>query len=209
MSKQIKKGQYEKRLRIAVRFNGTQFALLDGSALPAIAKDAVCELVLRPELLQNPADRDRLARDEVFPILSQGSTVLLGVSPHSVGDPKALGLICNPQEIGVQTEYWLVEVRLKQDLKIRIRGDQEAKLEPCSCLIPSLEREATSVNHAFTLISEAYETERLSHTGNVFERAYTPVGPKRWQTLDDLRINAIAQFLQRKLEFPASKDGKK
>jgi hypothetical protein len=209
MSKQIKKGQYEKRLRVAVRFDGTQFALLDGSPLPAIAKDAVCELVLRPEQLQNPDDRDRFVRDEVCPILTQGSTVLLGVSPHSVGDPKALGLICNPQEIGVQTEYWLVEVRLKQDLKIRIRGDQEAKLEPCSCLIPSLEREATSINHAFTLISETYETERLSHTGNVFERAYTPVGPKRWQTLDDLRIKAIAQSLQRKLEFPASKDDKK
>jgi hypothetical protein len=209
MSKQIKKGQYEKRLRVAVRFDGTKFALLDGSPLPAIAKDAVCELVLRPEQLQNPDDRDRFVRDEVFTILTQGSTVLLGVSPHSVGDPKALGLICNSQEIGVQTEYWLVEVRLKQDLKIRIRGDQEAKLEPCSCLIPSLEREATSVNHAFTMISETYETERLSHTGNVFERAYTPVGPKRWQTLDDLRIKAIAQSLQRKLELPASKDGKK
>jgi hypothetical protein len=93
MSKQIKKGQYEKRLRIAVRFERTQFALLDGSPLPAIAKDAVCELVLRPELLQNPADRNRLARDEVFPILSQGSRVLLGVSPPSVGDPKAAGLL--------------------------------------------------------------------------------------------------------------------
>jgi hypothetical protein len=209
MSKQIKKGQYEKRLRVAVRFDGTQFALLDGSPLPAIAKGAVCELVLRPEQLQNPDDRERFVRDEVFPILTQGSTVLLGVSPHSVGDPKAVGLICNPQEIGVQTEYWLVEVRLKQDLKIRIRGDQEARLEPCGCLIPSLEREATSVNHALTLISETYETERLSHTGNVFERAYTPVGPKRWQTLDDLRIKAIAQSLQKKLEFPASKDGKK
>src|SRR5271165_7077951 len=209
MSKQIKKGQYEKRLRVAVRFDGTQFALLDGSPLPAIAKDAVCELVLRPEQLQNPDDRDRFVRDEVFPILTQGSTVLLGVSPHSVGDPKALGLICNPQEIGVHTEYSLVEVRLKEDLKIRIRGDQEARLEPCSCLIPSLEREATSVNHAFTLISETYETERLSHTGNVFERAYTRVGPKRWQTLDDLRIKAIAQSLQRKLEFPAGEEGKR
>jgi hypothetical protein len=209
MSKQIKKAQYEKRLRIAVRFDGTHFALLDCSPLPAIAKDAVCELVLRPELLQNPADRDRLVRDEVFPILTQGTTVLLGVSPHSVGDPKAPGLICNPQERGVQTEYWLVEVRLEQDLYIRIRGDQEAKLESCKCVIPALKLEATSINHAFTLISEAYETNRLSHTGNVFERTYTPVGPKRWQTLDDLRIKAIAQSLQTKLEFPAGKEGKK
>jgi hypothetical protein len=108
MSKQIKKGQFEKRLRIAVRFGGAGFTLLDGSPLPPIAKDAICELVLRPELLQNSADRDRFVRDEVFPILSQGSPVLLGVSPHSVGDPKVPGLICNPQEFGVRTEYWLV-----------------------------------------------------------------------------------------------------
>lgn len=209
MSKQIKKSRYEKRLRIAVRFDGTTFALLDASPLPAIAKDAVCELVLRPALLQNPADRDRFVRDEVIPILSQGSAVLLGISPHLVGNTKAPGLICNPQEIGVQTEYWLIEIWLQQDLKIRIREDQEARLEPCSCLIPPLKREATSVNHAFTLISETYETERLSHTGNVFERAYTPVGPKRWQTLDDLRIKAIAQALQRKLGFLAGKEGKK
>jgi hypothetical protein len=206
MSKQIKKGQYEKRLRIAVRFDGTKFALLDGSQLPAIAKDAVCELVLRPELLQNPADRNRLVRDEVFPILSQGSRVLLGVSPHSVGDPKAVGLI-NPQQIGVKTEYWLVEVRLGQELYIRIRGDQEAKLESCKCVIPALNLEATSINHAFTIISEAYETARLSHTGNVFERAYTPLGPYRWQTLDDMRIKAIAQFLQSKLDVAEGKEG--
>src|SRR5208337_2134709 len=86
---------------------------------------------------------------------------------------------------------------------------QTFTLESCRCVIPALKLEATSINHAFTLISEAYETKRLSHTGNVFERAYTPVGPKRWQTLDDLRIKAIAQSLQGKLEFPASKDGKK
>src|SRR4051794_6755937 len=119
MSKQIKKGQYEKRLRVAVRFDGTHFTLLDGSPLPAIAKDVVCELVLRPEHIQDRDDRDRFVRDEIFPILIQGSVVLLGVSPHSVGDPKAPGLIFNPQEIGVQTEYWLVEICLQQELKIR------------------------------------------------------------------------------------------
>jgi hypothetical protein len=207
MSKQIKKQQYEKRLRIALRSTGEGFTLLDGSPPPAIVKGTVCELVVRPEALQNPDDRNRFVRDEIIPILSKETPVLLGVSPHSVGNSKALGLICSPQQIGVRTEYWLVEIRLLEDLRIRIRGDQEAKLEPCTCVIPALKREATSVNHAFTIISEAYETERLSHTGNVFQRAYTPVGPKRWQTLDDLRIDAINKSVQRKLEFAARNDG--
>jgi len=209
VSKQIKKQQYEKRLRIAVRSTGEGFTLLDGNPPPAIVKGAICELVVRPEALQNPDDRNRFVQDEVISILGEDSPLLLGVSPHSVGNPKAPGLNCSPQQIGVQTEYWLVEIRLLEDLRIRIRGDQEAKLEPCTCVIPALKREATSVNHAFTIISEAYETERLSHTGNVFQRAYIPIGPKRWQTLDDLRISAIAQSLQRKFEFSVGKEDKK
>lgn len=209
MSKQIKQDPYQKRLRVAVRFDGTQFVLLDGSPLPRLAPNSLCEIVFRPEALQNPDDQMRLVSEQRACLLGSGSVVMLGVGPHLVGDPKARGLICNPQELGVRTEYWLVEVRLLGDLLLRIRGDQEAKLEPCTCLISALEREATSLNHAFTLISEAYETERLSHTGNVFERAYTPVGPTRWQTLDELRINAITQSLQKKLDFSAAKDSRK
>lgn len=95
----------------------------------------------------------------------------------------------------LKTEYWLIEVHLEQDLSIRIRGDQEARLEKCKCVIPALRREASSVNHAFTLVSEAYETQRLSHTGNVFERAYTWVEPAGWRTLAELRLRVIADHV--------------
>jgi hypothetical protein len=36
---------------------------------------------------------------------------------------------------------------------------------------------------------------RLSHTGNVFERAYARIEPTGWQTLDQLRLTAIAGLL--------------
>jgi hypothetical protein len=207
MSKQIKKRQFEKRLRIAVRFDGARFSLLDGSPLPTISKDAVCELVLRPELLPDPRDREHFVRDDVLPILDAGRSVLIGLSPRSVGDPKPRELK-TPQETGVLTEYWLAEICLDQDLRIRIRGDQEAKLEPCKCMVPALNREAASVNHAFTMLSEAYETGRQSHTGNVFERAYIQVGPKQWETLDDLRIAAITKSLQMRLQVSSGEEGK-
>ena len=32
------------------------------------------------------------------------------------------------------------------------------------------EKTAISLNHAFTMLSEMYETHRLSHTGNVYNR---------------------------------------
>ena len=207
MSKQVRKTRYEKSLRIGVRFDGSNFVLLDCSPLPKLHKDSVCELVLRPEVIQNPKDRGQFILDEVIRILENGTAVLVGVSPHLIGDPKADGLIRDPQAVKLQTEYRFVEVLLQEDLYIRIRGDQKAKLEKCKCLIPALKREATSINHAFTLVSEAYETERLSHTGNVFDRAYTCVDPGGWRTLDDLRLKAITESRGMQKNTPPSTGG--
>ena len=202
MSKQLNRSKYEKRLRIAVRFDGEKLVLLDGGPLPKLCKEAVGELVLRPEAIQEMKDRTRFIQDYTARIVERDAVVYVGVSPHLV-DSKALGLIRNPQAIDIRSEYWLVEVRLQDDLYIRIRGDQEAKLEKCRCLIPALGKEATSINHAFTLVSEAYETQRLSHTGNVFDRAYALFTPRVWRPLDDFRIKAIADSLSKQKKTQA------
>ena len=60
------------------------------------------------------------------------------------------------------------EVVLLEPLLISVDGSERAKLNDCSCGIFLLDKEATSVNHAFTLLSEEFETDRMSHTGNVF-----------------------------------------
>jgi hypothetical protein len=197
MSKQIRKNRYEKNLRIGVRLNGDKFVLLDGNPLPKLRANALGELLLRPDVIESWADRDRFTRDDVARMLEKGSRVFLGVSPYLVGNPTAEGLLREPEKMKLKTEYWLVEVHLDQDLCIRIRGDQEARLEKCKCMISALKREASSINHAFTIVSEAYETQRLSHTGNVFERAYTWIEPTGWKTLDQLRLDAIAELLTR------------
>jgi hypothetical protein len=88
-----------------------------------------------------------------------------------------------------------VEVALKANLSLQVRGDQEARLSPCLCTIPALRHEAESLNHAFTLISEAYETKRRSHSGNVFERAYAQDERGNWQKLDELRLKAITKMV--------------
>jgi hypothetical protein len=66
---------------------------------------------------------------------------------------------------------------------------------PCVCTIPSLNMEAESLNHAFTIISEAYETKRRSHSGNVFERAYAQNDSGHWNNLDDLRLETLHRML--------------
>jgi hypothetical protein len=140
MSKQIRKTRYEKNLRLGVRFDGNNFVLLDGSPLPKLHTGAIAELVLRPEAIEDQIARARFIQDDLLPILEKGARVFIGIGPHLVGNPNLDGLLRDPQQMGLHTEYWLVEVRLEQDLRIRIRGDQEARLEKCKCVIPALKK---------------------------------------------------------------------
>ena len=54
-------------------------------------------------------------------------------------------------------------------LRLTLRGTKKPQLLSVKCDIPALGKVANSLNHAYSLISEAYEIERISHIGNVFE----------------------------------------
>lgn len=81
-----------------------------------------------------------------------------------------------------------VEIHPKQPLRIKLRGSKKGELEPCLCEIPSLDDlEATSINHAYTLISENFEMHRRSHTANVFDKVYFSDTNGIWKPLEVLR----------------------
>jgi hypothetical protein len=193
MSGKIGKQRFEKHLRIGARFDGNRFVLVDGSPLPALSEDSVVELILAPESILDSTARARFLEEMAVTILEKESRVFFGVSATMVSNMKAVGLI-SPNVLQIISEYWFVEGQLDATLMLQVRGDQEARLSPCPCTIPSLNRTADSLNHAFTLISEAFETKRRSHSGNVFERVYTQVTAGKWQALDELRSEAIARM---------------
>lgn len=195
MSSQIDKKRYQKRFRIGVRFDGATFVLLNGEPLPALAKNSVAELVLSPESIQDENIRSVFDHETGVPLLERRSSVLLGVSPSVIENISASGLI-PANAIPIQSEYVFVRVDLKAKLWLQVRGDQEARLSACRCRIPALEKEARSLNHAFLIISEAYETKRRSHSGNVFERAYAQDRSGNWKNLDELRLQAIQKTLE-------------
>jgi hypothetical protein len=156
---------------------------------PNWRRDSVAELVLTPECIKDETIRANLSSQKSTPFLKEGTIVLLGVSPTMIENCFAKGLI-PARDPSILSAYLFVEVKLDADLWLLVRGDQEARLSTSSCTIPSLKKEAKSPNHAFTLISEAYETKRRSHSGNVFERAYAQDGLGKWQSLDELRLLA-------------------
>ena len=108
-------GIYEKRLRIGVHFNGTNFVLPNGKPLPALVKGSVVELVLSPECIENEAVRANLTRQKSAPFLEKDAVVLIGVSPSMIESHSRKGLIA-PQAVPILSLYLFVEVKMNADL---------------------------------------------------------------------------------------------
>ncbi len=87
-------------------------------------------------------------------------------------------------------DSFLIEFQLIEDLKIHLLGGtKRGTLADCKCGIPALSREAASVNHAYTLISNIYEPHRKGHGGNVFQKVLCRDG-NGYDPLDSLRKQA-------------------
>jgi hypothetical protein len=192
---QMGNDRYSKRLRIGITVQGTTFLLLNGDPLPQFRAGAFAELIIDEDAIEEPKARTKFTQDRVVKIIDKDSSIFVGVSPQMVEDSMASRLNRSLTSGRYPAGYWFVEVRLRQALCIRIRGDQEAKLERCDCYISALNKTAVSINHAFTLVSEEFERKRQSHTGNVFERVFT-LAQDGWLRLDDLRRSAVAEAFE-------------
>jgi hypothetical protein len=192
----MSKGRFEKTLRIGVRFHGTGFVLLDGRPLPKLAEDSLAELVLSPEQIVDEGARAMFTAERMVPFLEVGASVMIGVSRNMLEGSSSKGMV-DPRDLRIVSKYLFVPVKLEGSLFLRIRGDQEARLSDCDCSLAAVEAPAVSLNHAFTIISETYETLRRSHSGNVFDRAYALDKDGKWRSLDDLRTAALAEPVAR------------
>jgi hypothetical protein len=124
--------------------------------------------------------RDLLLAERTFPLLGAGQIVRMSVIETS-GLPARL---CDAVVRDGRMSY--VEVKLLGDLSIRLRGSQPARLELVDCEIPTLQKRAKSLNEAYRIISEQFEPERRSHSGNVFELALAK-SQDGWRRLEVLR----------------------
>jgi hypothetical protein len=87
-------------------------------------------------------------------------------------------------------KYYIAEIKLNELLKIGENG----KLKPCECVSQSVPNEnLPSVNAMYTRLSEKYETQRYSHTTNVFTNLY--VDKEMNKSLGDIRKEKIKKNL--------------
>jgi hypothetical protein len=96
--------------------------------------------------------------------------------------------------------FGYVAVVLLEPLQLLLRGTKQAILKRAACAIPAPKgKQVGSVNQAYSIISEIFEPGRMSHTGNVFERARYQDDNGIWRPLRVLRDHEEANYEQQKL----------
>jgi hypothetical protein len=74
-------------------------------------------------------------------------------------------------------------------LLVTTQGRSITRISASTIALPDAvsDRVPISLNHALTILSEVYETHRLSHTGNIYEQVFYQEEDGKWYPLAFLR----------------------
>jgi hypothetical protein len=159
---------YAPTVRLLVRLQKGQFVQENGSPLPALRENALCELIINSSDLSIQAERDNLTREKTVDALPKGSALWARVRPNE-DIPATLARHRENKKCSQPSSYAYVKFVLDAPLRLVASDGNQPVLAECPCHIPGLPHVACqSVNEAYTRISEAFEPTRRSHTGNVF-----------------------------------------
>ncbi|SFL57339.1 hypothetical protein [Shimia aestuarii] len=208
--------QQPKKHRLPIRFVDGAFEMEFGGAVP-VADGAECELIISEDKISDPALLKSLRSKKAIRILEKGTkliAMLSGSRPEEVTDElrqATLPADFASRSLGKWFERWerrsalrnFVEVEIgpaddrqrqlpdmeSGGLWLTVQGWRAVGLESSQIILPECvsSEPATSLNHAYTLLSEAYEPWRISHTGNIYEQVLYQEGNGKWYPLEFLR----------------------
>ena len=169
-------------VKLFVQFAGGRLSLYPEGELPQLKDGTFGELIVPEHAFEDKKVAAGFAeeRDEAF--LPAGTRVVAQINAAHVPDD-----LRGTVKADLEGFYGVgVEFILSKEQRILRRGTKNATLKGCECFIPALEKKAKSINHAYTLASQAYEPNRASHTGNVFNKVFVQKDGS-WRSLGDLR----------------------
>ena len=191
--------KYEKNIRIPVIFEDGQIKFYYGGAMPIIEEGTIGELVLPEYSVENKEIVKKLQDKYEVRLFDSGTILYLGMQnnfiPHNL-----FGSVVELKNVYPPIDCQFVEVILNEPLYLLFRGSKQAKLQNVECVIPALaNKKAISINNAYTLISEVFEPERKSHSGNVFDKCYYKYidiksGTEHYFPIERLRQNYEAEY---------------
>lgn len=170
----------EKTIRIPVKLNNGKAYLAFDEEIELtglLPGNCSAEIIMKADLLKDPRLEQLFNLHFSTAMLPKNTKVFCNlrasVPKVSIDDVR---MFLNPstfiKEIFYYDNYNFAEVVLRDNLELVYRGTKEAQINSCECYIPLLDCNARSLNHAYTLLSQKYQTGRTAHTGNVFENFY-------------------------------------
>lgn len=184
--------RYKSTVRIPVRYTKGLLEYFYGGALPALMEGTIADLIVDRDMLLDPSDAQLLNQEEKIELLPKDVELLVRIAPDSI--PDELRKKCKQAvDLSDRGSSTCVLVILASPLFMKWRGPKRGALAPCQCHIPALQTEAGSLNHAYRLVSEAFEPHRRSHAGNVFSEVYYNV-KDGWRPLDEIRAQKEAEL---------------
>ncbi len=169
--------------------------------LDLMANEGTLADIVVPEYAFEKADElQRFNLEDTVTVLPAESLLFAMMSPHHgmggprIGIPSAAHT--RPQD-GLENAN-LVAFAIREDLKLHLRGTKLAQLEPCECELEGFPEDlaVTSINQAYTRLSERYEPTRKSHSGNVFTKVFFMKG-NLLLPLAELRVREVARLEKR------------
>lgn len=182
----------EKTIRIPIIMNGN-IRYFYGGNLPDIGDGAIGDLIIPDHKVKDNRFVEISQWEESIEILPVNSTIMVGVAATNI--PKDRSMIAQKIKTAQVTRDLYVGVKLLEPLSLQVRGSKKSNLLGVKCCIPDLnDFNATSINNAYSKISEVFKPNRKSHTGNVFEKCFYKGKDDKWYSLDSLRENIEGQF---------------
>lgn len=214
-----------KKLRLQVRLADGQWVLPTGAAIP-VEDGTEAELVVDQSAINDTGLVKAMRTVQHIKILPEGTVLRAYLAAKDGADLTArqASHLIPAKEVAdeIATEHlnnWntgglsFVEVslgppsrtqktRFWQDgggLWLALKGNRAEGLISSELKLPEpvAKRNAQSLNHAFTMLSEVYEPWRISHTGNVYERFLYKESDGRWYPLQLLRDAKLANQEQK------------
>ena len=207
--------QYEKTVRIPVRVKDGRLEFYYDFPMPELHEGAVGEVVFDDWVLKDPLWKAPLNQEKTVLIADAKTPIAFGMQMDKVPDElyswRLTKAFINPEwEKSSQGIYkdepctwdnkWWVLGYLRSPLSLTLRGERTARLSGGSCWIPALRsrklpHKAISPNQALTFVSQTFEPNRQSFTGNVF-RSGLIFWRERWQPFSEVRRTLESEHLK-------------
>jgi hypothetical protein len=198
-------------IRLPVKCVDGQWELLYGGAVP-VKPHTLAELRVDASSISDPHFLKSVTQKSRVRILAADQPLYIAISP-SIHVDASLRKHLTPTirhmhtaKISVHSQFVRVHLGEPNDAQKRrdeasgglwllAEGMTPCGLESSTVRLPDKvcsRNIATSLNHAFTLLSEVFEIDRLAHTGNIYEHVFYQDSDNVWYPLKDLRDRALA-----------------